>query len=133
MLTRNSAVARWGPPLLWMLAIFVVSATPGAQLPQFGTLDYFVKKAGHMLAYAVLAALLHRGLGHRQGQWAWAWLLAVAYALLDEFHQSFVPGRHPSLIDVFLFDGVGAVIGLAARRALLHGGKHPPSAAGRAE
>ncbi|MBI1854398.1 MAG: VanZ family protein, partial [Chloroflexi bacterium] len=33
-------------------------------------------------------------------------------ALTDEFHQSFVAGRHPSMVDVFLFDGGGAMLAL---------------------
>jgi VanZ family protein len=40
------------------------------------------------------------------------WLLAVFYAVTDELHQSFVPGRHPSLWDVILFDNFGALISL---------------------
>ena len=30
----------------------------------------------------------------------------------DEFHQSFVPGRFPSIWDVLIFDNLGAVISL---------------------
>jgi VanZ family protein len=37
-----------------------------------------------------------------------AFVLAVLYALSDEFHQSFVPGRHPSLVDALLVDPAGA-------------------------
>src|SRR5438128_2008353 len=38
-------------------------------------------------------------------------LLAIAYALTDEFHQSFVPSRTASIYDS-LIDSVGALIGL---------------------
>ncbi|MFH1908814.1 MAG: VanZ family protein [Chloroflexota bacterium] len=41
-----------------------------------------------------------------------AWLLAVLYASGDEFHQSFVAGRHASLVDVGV-DALGAAIALA--------------------
>jgi VanZ family protein len=41
-----------------------------------------------------------------------AWLLAVLYAATDELHQSLVPGRHPSPVDVLLFDNVGALVGV---------------------
>jgi VanZ family protein len=30
----------------------------------------------------------------------------------DEWHQSLVPGRHPSLWDVLIFDNLGALISL---------------------
>jgi len=95
-----------------MLAIFLVSATPAQELPAFGSWDVVVKKGGHMLAYAFLAILFLRALEGTRHRFIIAWFLAVLYALVDEFHQSFVPGRHPSLVDVFLFDGVGAALAL---------------------
>jgi len=48
-----------------------------------------------------------------QPRLAWAWILAVAYAATDEFHQSFTAGRHMSVQDVAI-DATGAMIGLAA-------------------
>ena len=43
------------------------------------------------------------------------WTLAVVllYALSDEYHQSFVPGRHPDVFDIAT-DLVGAAVALAA-------------------
>jgi VanZ family protein len=41
-----------------------------------------------------------------------AWILAVLYAATDEIHQILTPGRHPSPLDVLLFDGGGAAIAL---------------------
>jgi VanZ family protein len=44
---------------------------------------------------------------------AWlAWLLAFFYAATDEFHQSFVHGRHASIFDVLIFDNFGALLAL---------------------
>ncbi len=103
---------RWGPPVLWMAAIFVASATPSNHLPAFGPLDTVVKKTGHAVAYAILGTLFRRALGWEKRQVLGAWFLSVLYALADEFHQSFVPGRHPSLIDAFGFDGMGAALAL---------------------
>ena len=37
--------------------------------------------------------------------------IAITYASLDEFHQSFVPGRTPLITDVFI-DTAGAVVGI---------------------
>jgi hypothetical protein len=39
-------------------------------------------------------------------------LLAVAYGITDEFHQSFVPGRSAELYDLYA-DAVGAIVGTA--------------------
>ena len=44
-------------------------------------------------------------------KWRLIWLLAILYAASDEFHQSFVPGRGPSVIDVGI-DAIGAGLGL---------------------
>ncbi len=111
---------RWLPAVLLMAAIFAFSSIPSNDMPRFGVFDFSIKKGGHMLGYALLAlAFLH---------WLWpfqtvgqpvpgrllllAWLLALVYAVSDEFHQSFVPGRGPSVFDV-LIDSVGAALALA--------------------
>ena len=44
---------------------------------------------------------------------AGAWVIAVAYAASDEWHQSFVPGRSPDAADWFA-DAVGALAGAGA-------------------
>ena len=112
MVRIRSIMVHWAPPAIWMAAIFFASATPSTHLPSFGSLDYILKKTGHAVAYALLALLFRRALGGTNGHNGQAWILAVAYALVDEFHQSFVPGRHPSLFDAFGFDGGGAATAL---------------------
>lgn len=67
-----------------------------------------------MLGYALLGVAYWHGLGwDKPGAWWKAWLLAILYAFTDEFHQSFIPGRTPWLVDIAI-DGVGALIGLLA-------------------
>jgi VanZ family protein len=105
----------WLPPLLWMGILFAASATPSRDIPSFGIIDFLVKKGGHMLGYAALALLFRRALGGESKRAALAWLLAVLYAVTDEFHQSFVPGRHPSPLDVLVFDSGGAALALWLR------------------
>jgi len=105
-------VRRWGPAALMMAAIFVFSARPSTELPDFGIGDYLVKKGGHMLGYCLLALAYWRGLNLEPGKKMLAWGLAICYALTDEIHQAFVPGRHASLLDVLIFDNLGAILGL---------------------
>jgi len=95
-----------------MLAIFLVSAQPSSGLPNFDWADGLVKKGGHMIGYALLALSYWRALRFGQRKWWLAWGFAVLYAVTDELHQSFVPGRHPSLWDVLIFDNFGALISL---------------------
>jgi VanZ family protein len=103
---------RWWPSLLMMALIFVFSSIPSAKMPGFGSWDYAVKKGAHALAYGLLALMYRRGLSPGRNVNLRAWLLALVYSFTDEFHQSLVPGRHPSLIDIGI-DALGSVLALA--------------------
>lgn len=65
-----------------------------------------------MFVYAVLYILLWRGTWllvtpkQQQIQWALPFLVACLYAITDEFHQSLVPGRSPTIRDLG-FDVLG--------------------------
>jgi VanZ family protein len=102
-----------------MLIIFSFSAQPSSNLPDLYWADRIVKKGGHMLGYALLAVSYWWALRFREEKQWIAWLLAFAYAVTDEFHQSLVPGRQASVWDVVIFDQLGALIalGLASRHA----------------
>jgi VanZ family protein len=103
---------RWLPALFMMLLIFFISAKPSSQLPNFDWADKVIKKGGHVIGYAILALLYWRAFNFmRNKRWA-AWLLVLLYAATDEFHQSFVPGRHSTIWDVVIFDNFGALISL---------------------
>ena len=65
-----------------------------------------------MLGYGLLALAYWRGLDLARGKEWLAWGLAICYAITDEIHQAFVPGRHPSAVDILLFDNLGAILGL---------------------
>jgi len=115
-------ILRWGPALLMMVAIFGFSSIPSEEMPSFGLFDFGVKKGGHALGYGLLALTYIRGLlweGHKSSKFVrtmWmAWAMAVAYSATDEFHQSFVPGRHPAVTDVMI-DAAGAALILFLKR-----------------
>jgi VanZ family protein len=105
-MVRRSFVRLWLPVVLWAAVIFTLSAIPdlGTGL---GTWDTILRKLAHMTEYALLGALLVRAVGRAQ----LAFLLGVLYAASDEFHQTFVRGRHGSPIDVGI-DAVGVAIGV---------------------
>lgn len=104
--------SKWYPALLLMVVIFLFSAQPSSELPNFDWADRIVKKGGHMLGYALLALSYWRGFDFRKERKWLAWGFAILYALTDEFHQSMVPGRGASIWDVLIYDNLGALIAL---------------------
>jgi hypothetical protein len=109
---RLSKLTRWVPAILMMVAIYIFSSVPSQEMPDFGAFDFTIKKIGHMFGYALLGYTLLYGFGREKPYAPWmALLLAVIYAITDEIHQSYVPGRFASPMDV-LIDTSGALIGL---------------------
>ncbi len=105
-----------------MALIFLVSSLPSSAIPRLDSLpDLIVKKGGHLIAYALLGSFYLRGLGDKKASGkGLAWFMAVLYAITDELHQSLVPGRSATLIDVGI-DALGAAFGVLssdARRLL---------------
>ncbi len=115
---------RYGPLLLWLAFISFASTSefsaantsqlvrplllwlfPNITEERFAAIHFLTRKAGHFTEYAVLAVLARRAFvtssrAAIQRYWfQWGLLLIVIYALLDEFHQSFVPSRTPSVYD----------------------------------
>jgi len=91
--------------------IFFLSAQPDLPHASADWLDTVLKKIGHALVFGVLAWLYLRALRprfHSRKLVRWgSFGLAAVYALSDEYHQTFVPGRNGRLSDV-LFDSAGA-------------------------
>lgn len=107
-----SILPRWIPALLVMSVIFLFSSRSSTELPNFLSWDYAIKKAGHVVEYGLLALTFFFALRfEKKSRWL-AWLLAILYAATDEFHQLFVPGRHPSLMDIVVFDNIGVLTAL---------------------
>lgn len=109
-----SAVSRFGPPLALMGLIFYLSAQP--QLgPDLGGMDIVLRKLAHMIEYGLLFVLWRRALPDHP-PWVAA-AVAVAYAVSDEIHQSFVDGRHGTPVDV-LIDAAGVAVAWLAMSRL---------------
>ncbi len=104
------------PPIIWAGLIFFLSAQstlPGASYP---LLDYVFKQGAHVFVYAVLHFLIWRAVKittlpphNKTKLLVIPILLATMYALTDELHQSFIPGREATLVDIG-FDLVGIAI-----------------------
>ena len=99
--------------LALMLQFLHLQVTPST----FVVLHALLRKSAHLTEYAIFALLLY-GFPYKKPQALWqprraviCVAIAAAYSLTDEFHQSFVPGRHASLGDCGL-DTIGATIAM---------------------
>ena len=95
------------PFLLWL--------DPAISYQAIEAIHLVLRKIGHFTEYAILATLLWRALRGtftsvpRRCIAAAALLVAAAFAISDEFHQSFVPSRTAAVHDVCI-DFIGAAI-----------------------
>lgn len=99
------------PPLALMAVIFALSAMPSDD-PDRGVLVLVVRKVAHFSEYALLTALWWRAFRTKladPGALRAAVVVAVAYAVTDEIHQTFVDGRVGAAHDV-LIDAAGACV-----------------------
>jgi VanZ family protein len=102
----------WLPVLLWMGIIFIFSSYPTSRASEVHWEDFIVKKTAHIIEYGFLATLVYRafinnGVNKQKASY-YAILVAAFYGFTDELHQSFTPGREPTLRDV-IFDTLGAI------------------------
>jgi VanZ family protein len=90
-------------------------ATSKAEKIKKNRLDNFIRKNAHAFEYIVLAVLISSAFfsynKKRKDAVIYILFIALFYAVTDEFHQSFVPGRG-SLVSDVLIDFSGAVIGV---------------------
>lgn len=119
-------VLRWGPVVAWMAGIFFFSSRSQPLGPvSEGPHGELVGRLSHVGEYAGLALLLRRALGDGVGGWRGAGIafaVAVGYAVTDEVHQRFVPGRECSVMDLG-YDALGAAGALLVRRLVLNWGQ----------
>lgn len=115
-MVRQRAVVRlqrWLPALVWMALIFYSSSQSTLPIdghPQSGDLH----RIAHVVAYSVLAVLVRFAVAGSRSPARLAFAICVLYAVSDEIHQTFVPGRTGNLRDV----GVDALSSAAALLAL---------------
>jgi len=92
------------------------------------TVQWVVRKLGHCTEFGVLAVLfwlaLRGSLWRRINPWDWrsvgiGWLLAVAYAASDEWHQTFVATRQGQCMDVVI-DAFGATVAMVLLSWIAH-------------
>ncbi len=107
----------WGPVIFWAGMIFYFSNQPrigsGLEEVEAGLVDLALRKCVHVFEYFMLNILFYRALKGSfkldpKKLFLCSVVFSVIYALLDEYHQSFVPSRTSSIYDVMI-DSIGIV------------------------
>jgi VanZ family protein len=107
-----AVVGRFAPPAALMAVIFALSSRQDLD-PGDGAFGAVLPVAAHFGLYGTLFALWWRALGPSRAAAAMAAAITVLYGISDEIHQSFVPGRDASVLDVLIdAAGVAAAYGL---------------------
>jgi|ERR671924_1017391 VanZ family protein len=105
--------ALWAPPVIYMAAIFFVSAQSH---PMPEVTERVWDKLLHFVEYGGLAVLWYRAFAGEGMTSVMAALLALAatslYAASDEVHQAFVPERMSDVRD-WISDTIGAAIAVS--------------------
>lgn len=110
----------WVPVVVWMAVIFFFSSLP--DLRSGLKYDFVLRKLAHITEYFILTFLFYRAF---KGTFDITVLrffiypaaLSFIYAVSDEIHQSFIPGRDCSIRDVSI-DTIG-IIGFYAVTMIL--------------
>lgn len=131
-------ILSWTVVILWMVLIFILSSQIAEESRQLSTgiteiiiktikniipnadfdigyLNYIVRKNAHFIAYLVLGLLsliaLKRSGVYGYRSLVYALGICILYAISDEVHQLFVPGRGGQIKDVII-DSAGASVGI---------------------
>ena len=137
---RHEVLKAWIAAILWLIVIAIESTAwlssnhtsrilyPlfhylfNMDLEQFEIWHHYMRKAGHVVGYAILSILLFRAWRAtlpvaNNAKWSWRWaniavLGTALVASLDEWHQSFIPSRTGRWQDVVLDTcaGIGAQV-----------------------
>ena len=99
----------------YMLLITLLSHVPQDDIPESITSGLDNRDLlFHFAEYSILGFLLFRSITSDESlifhPFYGSLLIGISFAILDEFHQGFVPGRHMSSIDM-IFDSLGILFG----------------------
>ena len=131
-------IISWLAVILWLVLIFILSAQPVHKSNglskgiaekiikiiekispdkniSLGRFNHYLRKAAHFFSYMVLGILMMNVLKMMKVEGVkrivLALVICILCAMLDEFHQLFVPGRGAQVKDVII-DTVGAIVGI---------------------
>lgn len=113
--------------IIWMTFIFIMSSFDGSSstnqsniivnfiqelfnIKNVEIISLIIRKLAHFTEYLILAILVSNMLKVYDKKLWFALIICILYAMMDEYHQTFVSGRSGNLIDV-LIDSIGSING----------------------
>lgn len=131
---KRSTIIAWITVVGWMGMIFYFSHQPASAsrelsistsrmiiemiasiLPveiEVQTIHTSIRKSAHFFAYLTLGILMMYAIGKDRKNIFFALVICFIYAISDEIHQFFVPGRAMEVRDVII-DTIGAIVGIS--------------------
>lgn len=104
----------WLPVFIWAAIIFKLSSKPILIGSPVYWKDFTFKKSAHVFFYGTFAILVFRALktsGVNKLKAAyWTVVITFLHGVSDEFHQSFVGGRQPTLRDVLIDTSAASLV-----------------------
>lgn len=115
MTEQQGRVSSWLPVVVIAAAIFwgssrTVTLSVGGGTAIALAVGFHMTEFG-LLAVAIRRALILEGIADLVASRV-AWIASFGYAISDEIHQQFTPGRNASALDL-IPDGVGALVALS--------------------
>jgi VanZ family protein len=116
--TSDNTASLFIPILHWLM--------PKVSFAVLFRIHHYFRKCAHFSEYFIFSLLILRAIRGGRHTTRLAWALAAigivaAYAMFDELHQSFVPGRTPAVLDVLIDASGGAAAQAIAALVLLWG------------
>lgn len=106
---------KWVPAIIMCLLIFAISSINGGTVNSIGLGKESYHINGHFVLYMLLCVSFFKA---TKSYWA-SVVLSGIYAISDEFHQTFVPGRSWENFDLVV-DGLGIALAIVIVWAITH-------------
>lgn len=96
---------------------FTKNMTEIAKQELISSLDFIIRKCAHFTLYAMLGFVTFGAVKSTffiaiKSNVIWSFAISVIYAIFDEIHQYFVPGRACRIYDVII-DSFGSIFGIS--------------------
>lgn len=112
-MNNKHKILNWALVIFWMWVIFYLSDQPSLKSSLPSNWDYFFRKMAHITEFGILTYLLIKSFIHHHFYYKnaiiFSVIIAISYAIFDEFHQRFIFERVGSIKDI-LIDTIGIVI-----------------------